>query len=123
MDYHSINNYIQKILNPLNQKIRKGVSIKFDKSFSNNKNKALLESLQDYIDDDLNSLDIAENTKLGLPVLNFSKNRSFFDFQFVLSLSNCYFLSPFLSLLILFGLLKLAQIQLKQQNKKILKVA
>lgn len=45
--------------------------VEFKKSFNNNRNKVLLKSLQDNIDDDLNDLEIIKITEFNLLTLSF----------------------------------------------------
>lgn len=59
--YHSTTDRIWKIWDPVDCKVREATSVEFDESFSNNRSEALLESLQDDIDDD--DLDDSEATE------------------------------------------------------------
>lgn len=64
--------------------------IKFDEIFSNNKIKTMLKFLWNDINNNLNNLDNTKIIKLNLLILDFIQNPSFFDFQFLLSLSSFY---------------------------------
>ena len=121
--YHSTSDCIWKIWDLVDYKIGETTSVDFDENFKNNRSEALLELLQDDIDNDSDDLDIMGTTELNLPTSSFSQNLSFFDSQSVLLLSSLHYLPLTLSSSILPALPKSAQVQLEWQNRKIAKVA
>ena len=68
------------------------MSVEFDESLSNNKSEALLELLQDDIDNDSDDSDIMGTMELNLPASRSLQNPSFLDSQSVSSLSSLHLL-------------------------------